>query len=139
MRSTPAVYITICLLIFTGCSKVTAPDIVFLEGYWEIESVRAHGEVFEPKGAAPVIDFYHLNSKTSGFKKKMMPTLNGHYQSSEDYVTFSIQKEGERFFIYFNDALTPWKEEIRLLSSEEMVLFHNEKAYHYKRHQKLTL
>lgn len=138
MRPTPAVYIIIFLLTFTGCTKVTAPDLVFLEGYWEIESVRAGGEIFEPQGSAPVIDFYHLNSKKSGFKKKIMPTLNGQYLSSEDIVTFNIQKEGERFFIHFDNALTPWKEEIRSLSSEKMILFHNDKAYYYKRHQKIT-
>ena len=129
----------ICLLIFTGCSSVSAPDLVFIEGYWEIESVHAHGEVFEPKGATPMIDFYQLNSEKSGFKKKMKPIFNGLFQSSEDRVTFIIQKEGNRFFIHFNNALTPWKEEIRSLSPEEMILFHNDKAYHYKRYQKIAL
>lgn len=129
----------IYLLLFTACTRVTAPDLVLLEGYWEIESVHAHGEVFQPKGTTPMIDFYHLNSKKGGFKKKMTPTFSGPYQSSEDLVTFSIENEGNRYFLHFNDALGPWKEEIRSLNSNEMILFHNDKAYHYKRHQKITL
>lgn len=139
MRSTNIYVCYICLLFFIGCTNLKTPELLHLEGYWEIKAVHAHGEVFQPRGAAPVVDFYHLEADSIGFKKKMTPTFNGLYQSSEDQIAFSVKKEGKRLFLHFDSALTPWKEEILSIDLEEMILFHNDKEYHYKRHQKITL
>jgi len=138
MRSTNSYVFYLCLLFFIGCAKVKTLELVHLEGYWEIKAVHAHGEVFQPRGAAPLVDFYHLEADSIGFKKKMTPTFNGLYQSSEDQIAFSVKKEGQRLFLHFDSALTPWKEEILSIDPEEMILFHNDKEYHYKRHQKIT-
>ena len=139
MRSIHICATCICLLFFTGCSSTNAPDLAQLPGYWEIEAVHAYGEVFAPKGAAPAVDFYHLKADSIGYKKKMAPTFNALYQSSEDQIAFSVLKEGQRFYLHFDSALIPWKEEILSINAEQMVLFHNDKEYHYKRHQKITL
>lgn len=129
----------ILVLSFMGCTPLKERDLKKIEGYWMIDFVQAHGEVFQPKGSAPAVDYYHFFDQNKGTKIKMTPLISGMYQRSEDQASFVIQQIDNRFYLHFFDALTPWKEEIITISENELVLFHQDKAYHYKRHQKINL
>ena len=63
----------------------------------------------------------------------------GEYQSSDAVVYFTLEQEGSQWLIYYRDNLSSWKEEIITLNDNTLVLFQEEKYYHYKRHQKQTL
>ena len=82
------------LLIFSfglsHCDRIDREEVRQIEGYWEIESVQTKGEVFQPKGNAPSVDYYFFSSDSSGFKKKLSPRVMGNYETSEDQVQFSV-------------------------------------------------
>ena len=131
--------ILICILtstLWTACTGVSAEDLKHLDGYWEISKVEAHGETFKPKGNAPAVDHYKMINDSMGIKKKMVPSFGEKYSSSEDLIQYKILTVDGNYSLQFSSALEEWEEEIKSLSQEEMILFHNDKSYHYKRHQK---
>lgn len=133
--------ILICILTSTlqiACTGVSADDLKYLEGYWEISKVNAHGETFIPKGNAPAVDYYIIINDSMGIKKKMVPGFEEKYASSEDLIQYRILNDNGNYSLQFFSALQDWEEEIKSLSEEEMILFHNDKFYHYKRHQKIS-
>ena len=121
------------------CTQVKQQDIRRIEGYWEIESVQSHGETFQPKGAAPSVDYYFFSTDTSGIKKKLSPRMIGQYETSEDQVAFVVREEKGAFALHFQTPLETWKEEIKEISADRLILFHNDMEYHYKRHKKIEL
>ena len=125
--------------LFTACERVTNEDLRHLQGYWEISKVESHGEVFSPKGTAPAVDHYQMINDQMGIKKKMVPSFSEQYNSSEDAIQFRILSKDGRYSIQFFSSLEQWEEEIKTLTAQEMILFHNDKSYHYKRHQKISL
>ncbi len=72
-------------------------------------------------------------------KKKLVPSFGEKYSSSEDLIQFRLVLKNGSYFIQFFNALQTWEEKITSISAEELILFHSEKTYHYKRHQKITL
>ena len=134
-----------CFLVFFfsfilwQCSIVNEKEIILLKGYWEIEYVQAHGEKFQPRGNAPAVDYYFLTSDSAGVKKKLSPRIVGNYETSESQVRFRIEKNNGHFYLHFTTPLEEWKEEIKDISNDQLVLFHNEMEYHYKRHEKIAL
>ena len=138
MRKSTLIIILIVKL-FTACTGVSRDDLMHLDGYWEISKVEAHGEVFSPKGSAPAVDHYQMINDSIGIKKKMVPSFGQQYSSSEDLIQYRIISKNETYHIQFFSSLEQWEEEIKTLTAEEMILFHSDKSYHYKRHQKITL
>lgn len=136
-------FLTIPFIFFAylvvSCDKNSIDDINHLNGYWEIDVVRAHGEEFVPKKPAPLVDYYQVVESNKGWKKKMAPQVMGEYQSSDAVVYFTLEQEGSQWLIHYRDNLSSWKEEIIILNDNTLVLFQEEKYYHYKRHQKQTL
>ncbi len=126
-------------LVTTACTTVNNSDLKHLQGYWEIASVEAHGEVFQPKGNAPTVDYYQMINDTIGYKKKMAPTFYEKYNSSEARIQYQLISKKGKYFLQFSSPLEKWEEEIKTLNATELVLFHSDKTYHYKRHQKITL
>lgn len=131
------IYILISTL-WTACTEVSSDDLKYLEGYWEISKVKAHGETFNPRGSAPAVDYYQILNDSMGIKKKMVPSFGEKYSSSEDLIQYKILTVDGNYSLLFSSPLEEWEEEVKSLSQEEMILFHNDKSYHYKRHQKIT-
>lgn len=125
--------------IIIGCQNPQNINSAQLEGYWEIEKVSSHGETFNPRGAAPMVDYYFLTNKKQGFRKKLAPSF-GFYQTSEQQFAFDVEQSNSgEYFLHFKKALKPWKEKIIALDSTQLVLEHQEKVYHYIRHEKMDL
>ena len=121
------------------CDQIKPEEVRQIEGYWEIASVQAQGEVFQPKGHAPSVDYYFFSSDSTGFKKKLSPRVMGNYETSENQVQFSVYEENGIMSFHFKTPLESWKEEIKSIAPERLILFHNGMEYHYKRHEKIAL
>ena len=121
------------------CDQIKPEEVRQIEGYWEIASVQTQGEVFQPKGHAPSVDYYFFSSDSTGFKKKLSPRLVGNYETSENQIQFSIHIENGVIALHFKTPLEIWKEEIKSITADRLVLYHNGMEYHYKRHEKITL
>ena len=126
------------LLLLTSCETVNEKELLNLNGYWEIENVKAKGETFSPKGATTLVDYYFLEKTNKGFKKKLKPSLDQSYESSEDLTSFVIIKKEDGFYLQYNTKFDQWEEKVDAISPTKLVLNHQGKSYHYKRHTKLA-
>ncbi|MDB4015321.1 hypothetical protein N9483_03065 [Flavobacteriaceae bacterium] len=139
MRNTISKFFLLTIgLIISSCTSVSEKDLTNLNGYWEIEKVESNGETFTPRGGAILVDFYQLDS-TTGYRKKLAPSFNGNYKSSEDQFNFSVVNIEGSFYIEYKEALQPWKEKIISINATQLELEHSDKTYVYKRHEKISL
>ena len=132
MHKSIIITIPVCLQ-FIFCNINGIGDIRIIEGMWEIYSVSSKGEVFYPKGKSPLIDYYVFDSDSTGTKKKLKPNLNKTFSSSLDEIDFKIRKiDGEIYLNYFSNS-NNWKEKIKKLTKNELVITNTKYEYHYKR------
>ena len=125
--------ILLIFLNFTYCKINTIDDIKALEGMWEIYSVSSKGEVFYPQGESPVVDYYTFDSDSTGTKKKLKPNFNKTFSSSFDEINFEIKKINGLIYLNYISGKNNWKETIKKLTKNELVIFNNKLEYHYKR------
>jgi hypothetical protein len=129
------------LLICTVCSctKVTNNDLAKLSGYWEIKTAILPDGSKKEYTINPTIDFFELKGK-EGFRKKVMPQLDGSYRAGDAYEKISITVEGDKAYINYSTQYAKWKEEILELTDEELVLKNNhDMEYHYKKPQPFSV
>ena len=122
-----------------SCTSINEKDLIYLNGYWEIENIKAQGETFVPKGRATLVDYYYLETPSKGFRKKLSPSFNQSYESSEDVTPFVILQKKEGFFLKYTTRFDAWEEKVSTITPNQLVLTHQGKAYYYKRHKKLSL
>ena len=124
--------IPICLQ-FIFCNLNEIDDVKIIEGMWEIYSVSSKDEVFYPKGQSPLVDYYVFDSDSTGTKKKLKPNFNNTFSSSLDEINFEIKRIiGLIYLNYISDS-NNWKERIKKLSKNELIISNNKFEYHYKR------
>jgi len=130
----------IALLLFTSfvlfsCSgKVNKDDLSKINGYWEIEKVISPNKAEKDYVVNPTIDFFELKDGKSGFRKKVMPQLDGKYLVDDLSEAITITEDKDRFYINYKTDYAKWKEEILQLSDDKLVLKNNhDMEYHYKK------
>lgn len=107
-------------------------DINLLNGYWEIERVTmANGSEKEYK-INETIDFFEVRMD-SGFRKKVLPQLKGSYLVNDAYEKLTIHKAKNGIFIYYATDYAKWKEQIKVLTKNKLILTNDQNIeYQYK-------
>lgn len=127
--------------LFVGCQQDIIPaDIANINGYWEIKKVVFDkGENKEYK-MNEVYDYFEVDKKNKGFRKKVMPQLDGTFMVNDAYEKVSIRFADDKAFVDYSTPYMKWSEEIIAVSAEELVLLNKEKtAYHYKKATPINL
>jgi hypothetical protein len=119
-------------LFLTNCQITPSIELKQLEGYWMIEYVEQENEIFKSKQSNPLYDYYSLK-KNKGQYKKITPQLDGALHTSQSSVAFEVLKENGTFIIHYSTPWSVWYKTIKHLDSEKLVLFHEERNFHYKR------
>jgi hypothetical protein len=120
------------LLIFIHCSSpIDKEDLKLLNGYWQIEKVVLNGEtkVFPPNLQA---DYFYLNQDLKGFRKKLIPRLDGKFEKNNSQEQISITFVEGKSFIVYATAFNTWKEEIIELSNSSLIVINEDgRTYYY--------
>lgn len=131
------------LLVIIGLSscrtEVSPKDIANINGYWEIrETVSADGNT-KPFKVSETIDFFEIKNN-KGFRKKVMPQIDGTYLVNEQQETIELKEENKRFYINYTTPYSKWRDEVISVSPEELVLLNKEGTeFHYKRPVKFSI
>lgn len=130
---------TLVLLASCQDQKAVPVDVSLLNGYWEIEQVTlADGSKKEYK-INETIDFFEIK-KDSGFRKKVKPQLDGTYLVNDVDEKFKIEKSAKGTFIHYKTNYLKWKEQIKSLSKEQLILVNDQNIeYQYKKPIPFTL
>lgn len=126
------IIIPICLQCMF-CNLNEIKDVKIIEGIWVIHSVSSKDEVFYPKGKSPLVDYYVFNSDSTGTKKKLKPNFNKNYSSSLDEINFEIKRIDGLIYLNYISNSENWKERIKKLTKNELIISNNKFDYHYKR------
>lgn len=120
--------------IVTSCTgKFDKAELAHLNGYWEIEKAEMPDGSTKEYTVNSTVDYFELKGD-AGFRKKVMPQLDGSYRagSSDEKITIA-DEDGATFINYKTDYAT-WKERMIDLDDNELVLKNDHgMVYHYKR------
>lgn len=134
------VYFLLLLLIFVGCKQeITNKDILKINGYWEIENVILEDGKKKDYKVNQTIDYFQLKDK-KGFRKKVMPQLNGTYLINNVKEDITISEENDCFYINYSTQYGKWKEEIIEIQDSILVLKNKDNLeYHFKKYIPFSL
>ncbi|UII75274.1 hypothetical protein LV716_13550 [Flagellimonas sp. HMM57] len=131
----------VTVLILYGCKEtsISKEDISFLNGYWEITEVEFPDGNKKNYTVNPSVDFIQVENM-EGFRKKLQPSLNGTYTTSNDVESFKIVTVNEAFTIQYKKDRNEWEEKLVHLDSMSFSVLNTEgKTYSYKRFQPITI
>jgi hypothetical protein len=134
------VYIIVALIGLSGCqTKVDKSDLLFLNGYWEIERVTFPDGSKKEYEVSTSIDYIELKN-FKGFRKKVQPNFNGTYVTSNDAEMFTISENEGIFSLNYKTDLSEWREKIVGLSENGFTVINEENLkYHYKKFEPIDL
>ena len=121
-------------LLLSACQqKVTPNDIAYLNGYWEIEKVVFSNGSKKEYTYNESYDYFQIK-ENSGFRKKVMPQLDGRFLVNNQIEKIKITFENEDVYINYTTPIAKWKEKIEAISKDKLIIINASKAqYHYKK------
>jgi len=122
------------LVLLSAChQKVTSNDIANLNGYWEIEKVVFSNGSKKEYTYNESYDYFQIKDK-SGFRKKVMPQLDGRFLVNDQLEKITISFNNEEAYINYSTPFAKWKEKIKAISRDKLIIINVSKAeYHYKK------
>lgn len=131
MKKTVAILL---LFVLSSChQKITQQDISKLNGYWEIEKVVLADGNEKKYTYNEAFDYFQLK-ENKGFRKKVMPQLDGRFLVNNQSEKIEITFENDKTYINYTTPYSKWKEEIKLLSSEKLIVINAlNTEYQYKK------
>lgn len=120
--------------LLISCSQtVTIKDVEKINGYWEIEKVLLADGTKKEYNVNETIDYFEIKSN-KGFRKKVVPQLDGTYLINNQFENINIIKNKSLFYIKYNTKYTKFKEQIIEIHDSILVLKNDQNVeYHYKK------
>lgn len=138
MKRILAIFLTAMLVACS--SRPNLENLKNLNGYWEIS------EVEKPKGNIisytynATIDYFELTDSLAGFRKKLMPQLDGTFQENGTAESITIEMRDDTLKIIYSTPYSTWEESILKLNETELELVNTDKVrYFYKRFAPINL
>lgn len=120
--------------IITSCNEnIKESDLVNLNGIWEIEKVIFSDLSEKEYKINEAVEEIQFDNK-KGSRRKVRLVYNGNFLLNNVIQKFTIEKKENSFYMLNHTEFSDWKEEIKLLTNEKLVL-KNEQGilYHYKK------
>jgi hypothetical protein len=127
--------------LFGACSRGPGTgDLAYLPGYWEIRKVVFSDGTEKTYSVNTAIEYFEWDG-TRGYRKKVQPTLEGNYLTSDDALPLEvIWREGHLFLRFSGGDTAPWEEEVLQLDSLHLTTRHaNGLLYAYGRHEPFSI
>ncbi|MDP5228819.1 MAG: hypothetical protein NWQ38_00385 [Cellulophaga sp.] len=128
------------VLAITGCTKsITETELNQLNGYWEIEKVIFPDGQTKEYTINETVDFIQLDS-LKGYRKKMKPTFEGTYITSDDAELFTILTQEDSFLINYTSDGNDWTETLKTISATNFSVTNSDNiSYFYKRYEPINV
>jgi hypothetical protein len=114
--------------------KIKPEDIPKINGYWEIEKVVFDDGKDKEYALNESYDYFQMDKKNSGFRKKVMPQLDGTFIVNKTQEGVKIRFDEDKVYLDYNTSYAKWSEELLELTDDKLVCKTKEnKEYHYKK------
>ncbi|KAA1246462.1 lipocalin family protein [Aquimarina sp. RZ0] len=130
----------IAIVSILSCSSPKPETYIdYINGYWEIEKVVTKEGKEKQYNFNQHIDFFEV-TEMKGVRKKVQPTLDGKYISTNHSERVTLKIENDSLRIYYKTQLATWKETI-ISAKENQMILKNEAGnlYFYKSHTRIQL
>ncbi len=108
-------------------------DIKYLSGYWEISSVSVSGKELKNYPFSGTIDYFILDEKNNGYRKKVKPRLDGNFDITMHEIQFKINMQKNDIYLVYGKGEN-FKEKLVKLDSMKLILRNTDGLiYKYKR------
>lgn len=115
-------------------SHITPSDLEKLNGYWEIEYVLFPNATQKKYTLNNQVDFIYVN-EGKGYLKKVQPTVEGRFQTSNVAMPFKIVASDQGFQMVYENEIMEFIDQVNndilVLKTEDNTFFH------YKRFEPL--
>jgi len=130
-----SVRLLIVSFLFISCQqKIKTEDIAKINGYWEIEKVVFDEGKDKNYTINESYDFFEIGKNNSGFRKKVMPQLDGTFLVNDSQENVKVRFDNSKVFLDYNTPYAKWSEQLIAISDDKMVFENTEKKqYHYKK------
>lgn len=127
--------ILIVSLFFVACQqKIEPTDISKINGYWEIEKVVFDQGKDKKYGMNESYDYFQIDKNNKGFRKKVMPQLDGTFLVNDAFENVTVRFEDNKVFLDYKTPYAKWSEELISISKDKLVFKNTQKKeYHYKK------
>lgn len=121
--------------LFISCQqKITPSDISKINGYWEIEKVVFDQGKDKDYTINQSYDYFQIDKNNTGFRKKVMPQLDGTFIVNDTYENIKVRFEKDKVLLDYSTPYAKWTEELIAVSKDKLVFKNAEnKEYHYKK------
>ena len=132
MELVKKIVVILTIAIFS-CSQNPENMIPFLEGYWEISEVRKDGKEVKEFRINTSVDYFEVADNQSGFRKKVLPTVDGKYIVTQHQTSFVIKIEDNNLQIHYSDNDVNYKETIVKVNKNTLIIKNDDGfVYTYK-------
>lgn len=132
--------ILILTLILMGCSNDPHSFVEHLTGYWEIDEVTMADGSKRDYVYNDMVDYLSVNDSLTGFRKKMKPSFDGTYATSEDAERLKLKFENDSLHIYYSTPFATWKETVLNATEDELLIINEQNVrYLYKRFEPIAV
>jgi len=108
-------------------------EVKYLSGYWEISSVSVSGKELKNYPFSGTIDYFILDEKNNGYRKKVKPRLDGNFDITMHEIQFKINKQKNDIYLVYGKGEN-FKEKLVKLDSMKLILRNTDGLiYKYKR------
>ena len=123
-----------CALLAVGCrQKIVPADMSKINGYWEIERVDLPEADHKEYRINETFDYFEIKNNV-GFRKKVMPQLNGTFLVNDAFETVKVLFKDDKVILEFKTRFSTMREELIELTAEKLVLKNKQNVeYQYKK------
>ena len=127
------------MIFFISCNKNNniadnyIKNIKYINGYWEISKVIKNGQVIKNYDFNGTVDFYFLDDKNQGYRKKVKPIINGSFDISMHQMVLKIKEDNKNLYLVYGEN-EEYSETLIKLDSMSLITKNNDgRIFEYKR------
>tara|TARA_B100000900_G_C20563628_1_gene710021 strand:- start:993 stop:1439 length:447 start_codon:yes stop_codon:yes gene_type:complete len=127
------------VIFFISCNKNNniadnyIKNIKYINGYWEISKVIKNGQVIKNYDFNGTVDFYFLDDKNQGYRKKVKPIINGSFDISMHQMVLKIKEDKKNLYLVYGEN-EEYSETLIKLDSMILITKNNDgRIFEYKR------
>ncbi|TXE05788.1 hypothetical protein ES711_14565 [Gelidibacter salicanalis] len=128
------------LVLVMSCSNNPEGFVTHVSGYWEIDEVTLADGSKREYTYNDTVDYFSVTDSLTGFRKKLKPSFDGTYTTSDDAESLTLKLENDSLNIYYSTPYANWKETV-IKATEDQLLIVNEQnvRYLYKRFEPIIV
>lgn len=129
-----SIFISFLFFLVSCGSKVTEENLKDINGYWEIEQVKLPDGTEKDYSISTTIDHFEIDIEGKGFRQKVVPQMDGTYETNGVKETVVLKQEESIYWIEYKTEYASWKEQLLSIDKDHMIVKNaNDIVYTYKR------